>query len=163
MSHLIYLALGANLGDRLANLSAAIRALPPQVRPLSVSPVYETPPWGVLDQPAFLNQVIQAQTDLAPLALLDYLKRLEAQLGRLPGARYGPRLIDLDILLYDDLQLETPQLAIPHPRLAERAFVLVPLADLAPDLRPPGSALTVGEMLEQIDRSGIQLFPSAQG
>lgn len=158
MSHTVYLALGTNLGNRLANLSAALQALPPAVQLLSASPVYQTPPWGYLDQPAFLNQVIRAQTALSPLELLDFLKRLETRLGRLPGVRYGPRLIDLDILLYDDLQLETPGLTIPHPRLAERAFVLVPLADLAPDLCPPGASLTVSQMLAQVDRSGIERY-----
>lgn len=158
MSHLVYLALGTNLGDRLANLTSAIQALPPTLQPLAVSRVYETPPWGYLDQPAFLNQVIQAQTELAPQELLHWLKRLESDLGRQPGLRYGPRLIDLDILLYDDLQLETPALTIPHPRLAERAFVLVPLADLAPDLRLAGMDQTVGEMLDRLDRAGIQLY-----
>jgi 2-amino-4-hydroxy-6-hydroxymethyldihydropteridine diphosphokinase len=158
MSHLVYLALGTNLGDRLANLHAAIHALPPAAQPLSASPVYETPPWGYLDQPAFLNQVIQADTDLPPLDLLDLLKRLEVRLGRQPGLRYGPRIIDLDILLYDDLQLETPALTIPHPRLAERAFVLAPLADLAPGLCPPGMSKSVSELLERVDRSGIVLY-----
>lgn len=158
MSHLVYLALGANLGDRWGNLRAAIQALPPTLQLLAASPVYETPPWGYLDQPAFLNQVIQAQTDLPPLDLLRRLKQLEVKLGRRPGARYGPRMIDLDILLYDDLQLETPTLTIPHPHLGERAFVLVPLADLAPDLRPPGSPLSISEMLERVDRAGIRLF-----
>lgn len=163
MSHLVYLALGTNLDDRPANLHAAIQALPPAVLPLSTSPVYETPPWGYLDQPAFLNQVVQAHTDLPPLDLLDLLKQLEVRLGRRPGIRYGPRLIDLDILLYDDLQLETPALTIPHPYLAERAFVLAPLADLAPDLRPPGMSLTVSEMLARVDRSGIELYPIKYG
>ena len=158
MSHLVYLALGTNLGDRLANLASAIKALPPTVRPLAASRVYETPPWGYLDQPAFLNQVIQAQTELAPLDLLAWLKRLETDLGRQPGLRYGPRVIDLDILLYDDLQLETPDLIVPHPRLGERAFVLVPLADLAPDLRPAGMNQTVSEMLAALDRAGIELY-----
>ena len=155
MSHLVYLALGTNLGDRLANLTSAIQALPPTVQPLAVSRVYETPPWGYLDQPAFLNQVIRAQTELAPEDLLAWLKRLESDLGRQPGVRYGPRLIDLDILLYDDRHLETPALTIPHPRLGERAFVLVPLADLAPDLRHPALGLTIRQLLEKVDRSGI--------
>ena len=158
MSHLVYLALGTNLGDRLANLTSAIQALPPTVQPLRVSRVYETLPWGYLDQPAFLNQVIQAQTELAPQDLLDWLKRLESDLGRQPGLRYGPRLIDLDILLYDDLQLVIPALTIPHPRLGERAFVLVPLADLAPDLRPAGMDRTIGEMLTGLDQAGIVLY-----
>lgn len=158
MSHLVYLALGANLGDRLQNLRAAVQALPPAAWSLVASPVYETPPWGIVDQPAFLNQVIQAKTDLSPQDLLDALKRLEAHLGRHPGIRYGPRQIDLDILLYDDLHLETPTLTIPHPRLAERAFVLVPLADLAPDLIPPGASLTIRQMLESLDSSGIKFY-----
>jgi 2-amino-4-hydroxy-6-hydroxymethyldihydropteridine diphosphokinase len=158
MSHLVYLALGTNLGDRLANLRAAIQALSPTLQPLAASRVYETPPWGYVDQPAFLNQVIQAQTELAPLDLLIWLKRLESDLGRQPGLRYGPRLIDIDILLYDNLQLQTPDLTIPHPRLGERAFVLVPLADLAPDLRLAGTDRTVGEMLARVDRSGIQPY-----
>jgi 2-amino-4-hydroxy-6-hydroxymethyldihydropteridine diphosphokinase len=158
MSHLVYLALGTNLGDRLANLTSAIQALPPTVQPLAASRVYEPPPWGYVDLPAFLNQVIQAQTELAPLDLLAWLKRLETELGRQPGLRYGPRLIDLDILLYDDLQLETPALTVPHPRLSERAFVLAPLADLAPDLRPPGMDQTVRELLARLDRAGIEEF-----
>ena len=158
MSHQVYLALGTNLGDRRANLNSAIQAMPPAVRLQAASQVYETAPWGVLDQPAFLNQVIRAQTELDPQDLLGYLKRLETDLGRLPGLRYGPRLIDLDIRLYDDLQLEIPALTIPHPRLAERAFVLVPLADLASDLRPAGMDQTVGEMLDRLDRAGIQLY-----
>lgn len=158
MSHTVYLALGTNLGNRLANLRAALQAMPPAVQLLAASPVYQTPPWGYLDQPAFLNQVICAQTDLLPLELLEFLKRLETRLGRLPGVRYGPRLIDLDILLYDDLQLETPALTLPHPRLAERAFVLVPLADLAPDLQPPGASLTISQMLAQVDRAGIERY-----
>jgi 2-amino-4-hydroxy-6-hydroxymethyldihydropteridine diphosphokinase len=153
----IYLALGTNLGDRLANLRAAIAALPPAVRVARESPVYETPPWGIADQPAFLNMVLEAETDRAPLALLEYLKGLETRLGRQPGLRYGPRLIDLDILFYDDLVLDTPPLVIPHPRLHERAFVLVPLAYLAPDLRhPPGG--TVRELLAKVDTAGIRLY-----
>jgi 2-amino-4-hydroxy-6-hydroxymethyldihydropteridine diphosphokinase len=158
MSHFVYLALGTNLGRRLDNLRAALQGLAPTVQLLSASPVYETPPWGYLDQPAFLNQVIHASTALLPLDLLGFLKRMEERLGRRPSVHYGPRLIDLDILLYDDLQIETPALTIPHPRLAERAFVLVPLADLAPDLLPPGSTLTVSEMLAQVDRSGIERY-----
>jgi 2-amino-4-hydroxy-6-hydroxymethyldihydropteridine diphosphokinase len=156
MSHLVYLALGTNLGDRRANLEAAIHAMPPVVQPLSASHIYETPPWGVLDQPHFLNQVILVETELEPDELLSWLKRLETDLGREPGLRYGPRLIDLDILLFDNLQLESPALTIPHPRLAERAFVLAPLTDLAPELRPAGMELTVAEMLARLDRTGIR-------
>ena len=156
MSHTVFLALGTNLGDRQANLAAAAAGLPPRVRPEAFSPIYETEPWGYADQPAFLNQVIRAETDLSPADLLAWLKGLEEKLGREPGFRYGPRLIDLDILIYDDLQLSTPELTIPHPRLAERAFVLVPLADLAPGWVHPGLGKTVEEMLEGVERSGSE-------
>jgi 2-amino-4-hydroxy-6-hydroxymethyldihydropteridine diphosphokinase len=158
MSAVVFLALGSNLGDRAANLQAAQRALPPAVRLVAISPIYETPPWGILEQPAFLNQALKAETDLSPQDLLAYLKRLEVQLGRQPGQRYGPRQIDLDILFYADRVLETEKLSIPHPRLAERAFVLVPLADIAPDLRHPLTGKTAKEMLELLDTTGIHLF-----
>jgi len=170
MSHIIYLGLGTNQGDRLANLQAVCSALAPSVRLLQASPIYETEPWGFLDQPVFLNQVLKTDTGLPPLDLLTYLKDLEVQLGRLPNFRYGPRLIDIDILLYDDLVLSLPGLEIPHPCLAQRAFVLAPLVDLAPELRYPGNAsllpvgrqLPVGhtmrELLQQTGCAGVALF-----
>lgn len=157
MAH-VYLALGTNLGDRLANLAAARRAFAPQVTLLAESPIYETPPWGVVDQPMFLNQVVAARTELPPLELLALLKRLELELGRRPGVRYGPRLIDMDILFYDDLVMRAPDLEIPHPRLAQRAFVLVPLADLAPDLRHPGLGARVRDLLANLDASGVRPY-----
>jgi 2-amino-4-hydroxy-6-hydroxymethyldihydropteridine diphosphokinase len=159
MSSVVYIALGSNLGDRQANLQAAIQALQPSVRVRECSPVYETPPWGYLDQPAFLNQVVKGETDLSPRELLDLLKRLEAEMGRQKTVLNGPRLIDLDILFYDDLVMDTPQLTIPHPRMRGRGFVLAPLADLAPDLRHPTLGVTVGELLGEADRSGIILYP----
>lgn len=155
MSHTVYLALGSNLGDRLSNLEAALAALPPAVRLMVASSVYETPPWGYLDQPAFLNQVVKVKTDLPPGELLTCLKALEVELGRVDSVRYGPRVIDLDILFYDDLVLEIPGLTIPHPRLHERAFVLLPLADMAPELRHPVEGATVVELLQRIDGTGI--------
>ena len=154
----IYLALGSNLGDRFANLQAAMVALPPAVLVLEQSPVYETPPWGLTDQPAFLNMVLKGRTQLEPLLLLTYLKQLETRLGREPAARWGPRLIDLDILFYADLVLATPQLTLPHPRLSERAFVLVPLADLAPGLVHPLLGLSVRNLLASVDTTGVKRY-----
>jgi 2-amino-4-hydroxy-6-hydroxymethyldihydropteridine diphosphokinase len=154
----IFLALGSNLGDRAANLQAAIAALPPAVTVLACSPIYETDPWGYTDQPAFLNQVIQAETQLAPLDVLAHLKDIEACLGRIPTVRYGPRLIDLDILFYGDQIFVTPELTIPHPRLHERAFVLVPLADLAPSWPHPTQGVSVATLLASVDRAGVCLY-----
>jgi 2-amino-4-hydroxy-6-hydroxymethyldihydropteridine diphosphokinase len=154
----VYLALGTNLGNRSRNLQAAIAALPPDVMVLERSPVYVTQPWGVTEQPAFLNMVIKGRTTRSPLELLDYLKRLEAQLGRLPSVRYGPRKIDIDILFYDDVIINTPALTIPHPGLQGRAFVLVPLADLAPELLHPVLGKTVRQLLAEVDTSGVKQY-----
>ncbi len=162
MQHTVYLALGTNTGDRLANLHAALASLPPQVAVLAESSVYETEPWGYTDQPAFLNMVICAGTDLSPLELLTHLKFLEQSLGRVPSFQNGPRLIDMDILFYDDLMLETPTLTIPHPRLQERAFVLVPLMDIAPALIHPQLGRCVAQLAETVDRRGVRLYGGAR-
>jgi 2-amino-4-hydroxy-6-hydroxymethyldihydropteridine diphosphokinase len=156
--HIVYLALGSNLGDRLANLKQAINSLTPQMEVKAKSHVYETPPWGYEDQPKFLNQVIKAKTYLDPEPLLKHLKRLEVALGRKESFPNGPRLIDLDILFYDDQVLHTPSLIIPHPRLHERAFVLLPLMDLEPDLVHPVSKKSVREMAAQCNVDGIEKF-----
>jgi 2-amino-4-hydroxy-6-hydroxymethyldihydropteridine diphosphokinase len=155
---IIYLALGTNVGDRRANLRAALAALPPEVAVLAESMIYETPAWGYEDQPPFLNMAIKAETNLVPLALLEHLKLLENELGRTPTFHWGPRLIDMDILFYDSLVLNSPQLVIPHPRLRERAFVLVPLADIAPDLLHPMLGKTIRQLLEQVDTSDIKPY-----
>jgi 2-amino-4-hydroxy-6-hydroxymethyldihydropteridine diphosphokinase len=154
--HHCYIALGSNLGDRLANLEAAINHLPPEAIPINISPVYETPPWGYEAQPSFYNQVIYASTVLSAMDLLAHLKKTEVLVGRQPTFRNGPRVIDLDILLFDDLILNTPVLNIPHPRMSDRAFVLVPLADLDPSLRHPVTGETVTEMLQRVDTRNIK-------
>ncbi|HEY3474160.1 MAG TPA: 2-amino-4-hydroxy-6-hydroxymethyldihydropteridine diphosphokinase [Anaerolineales bacterium] len=156
--HTVYLALGTNLGDRLANLKQAIAALTPQLDVKAKSQVYETPPWGFEDQPKFLNQVVKATTYLDAVPLLKHLKRLEVALGRKASFPNGPRLIDIDILFYDDLVLDTPPLIIPHPRLHERGFVLLPLMDIAPDLVHPLTKQSVREMAELSNLEGIEKF-----
>lgn len=155
MEHTVYLSLGTNLGDRAANLKQAIASLPPQMAVKAKSEVYETPPWGYTEQEPFLNQAVKATTYLDPEPLLKHIKRLEVALGRKATFRYGPRLIDIDILFYDDLTLETPSLAIPHPHVQERGFVLMPLMDIAPDLVHPLSGRSVREMLAVCSTEGI--------
>jgi 2-amino-4-hydroxy-6-hydroxymethyldihydropteridine diphosphokinase len=154
--HIVYLALGTNLGDRLMNLRQAMVSLTPQMEVKSRSQIYETPPWGYEDQPKFLNQVIKAQTYLEPEPLLKHLKRLEVALGRKESFPNGPRLIDIDILFFDELVLNTPSLIIPHPRLHERAFVLLPLMDIAPNLIHPVTGKSVREMAAECEAIEIQ-------
>ena len=158
MKHTVFLALGSNLGDRAANLGEALRRLLPAVNVLAASPVYETPPWGYTDQPAFLNQVAKAETELSPSDLLAHLKQVETLIGRQATFKYGPRTIDLDILFYDQAIVETPTLRVPHPHLAERAFVLLPLVDLEPDLMHPALGKTVRQLLDGVDTSGIKPY-----
>ena len=157
MEYIVYLALGTNMGNRLSNLKTAVDNLTPQMSVKKRSHIYETPPWGFTDQAAFLNQVVQVETYLKPEALLAHLKRLESALGRVPTFQNGPRLIDIDILFFDDVIIDTPPLVIPHPRLQERAFVLVPLAEIAPDLVHPIFHKAVIELLAGVDQSEIKL------
>jgi 2-amino-4-hydroxy-6-hydroxymethyldihydropteridine diphosphokinase len=155
----VYLALGTNLGNRHANLHRAVNALDAVVRITAASSVYETEPWGVTEQPRFLNMVVQGETELAPEELLRKLKSIEGALGRVASVRYGPRLIDLDILFYDDLVYSSNELQIPHPSLMERRFVLVPLAEIAPELKHPVHQTTVRELLARLgDDGSVQLF-----
>lgn len=158
--HVVYLALGSNIGNRAANLKEAIASLAPQMEVKAKSDVYETPPWGFADQGKFLNQVLRAETYLKPEQLLKHLKRLEVALGRKPSFQNGPRLIDIDILFYDDLVLYSPALMIPHPHMHERGFVLVPLMDIAPDFVHPVQKKSIRELASLVDVNGIVKFGS---
>lgn len=158
MDHIVYLALGSNMGNRLSNLKAAVLNLTPQMTVKQKSSVYETPPWGFTEQDAFLNQVVKVTTYLEPEPLLRHLKRMETALGRVPNFQNGPRVIDIDILFFDNMIINTPPLMIPHPRLHERAFVLVPLAEIEPDFIHPILQRPINKILEDVDRSEIKLF-----
>jgi len=154
----IWLSLGTNVGDREQNLERALLALPGVGVVTAVSPVYETKAWGMAGQPDFLNMCAAATTNLTPRPLLTALKIIERELGREPGLHWGPRLIDIDILFYNDLVYQDDQLTIPHPLLASRAFVLVPLADIAPELVHPNTNQTIHELLTQVDQKSVQLY-----
>lgn len=158
MEHNIYIGLGTNLGEREINLRDAVKALAPKISVLAKSLIYETAPWGFSDQPKFLNQVIAAKTNLSSFELLAYLKNIEASLGRKPTFRNGPRIVDLDILFYDDCVIQEDQLIIPHPRLHLRAFVLVPLVELAPKLKHPKLGRTMQALLHSLGREGVEQF-----
>jgi 2-amino-4-hydroxy-6-hydroxymethyldihydropteridine diphosphokinase len=153
----VYLALGSNTGDREAELRTAIRKL--NSRDLQItraSSVYETAPMYKEDQPAFLNAVVEAETELFPMRLLLRIGNIEREMGRKRSLRNGPRNIDLDILLFGNAVVNTPSLHIPHPRMHERWFVLQPLAELAPDLRHPVLHKTVSELLSTVPRGGVR-------
>ena len=158
MDHIVYLALGSNMGKRLSNLKAAVLNLTPQMTVKQKSSVFETPPWGFTEQDAFLNQVVKVTTYLEPEPLLRHLKRMETALGRVPNFQNGPRVIDIDILFFDNMIINTPPLVVPHPRLHERAFVLVPLAEIEPDFIHPILQRPINKILEDVDRSEIKLF-----
>ena len=175
-----YLGLGSNLETRDENLGTAMRCLgeepvrtgagqvpndssapscPGKVQVLRASSIYQTSPWGLEDQPDFLNCVLEVRTGLSPAGLLERIKLVEKQMGRQPGPRYGPRLIDVDILFFGDITLDRPDLQIPHPRLHQRAFALIPLAELDRNLVHPTLQTTVGILIERVDgREGVVVW-----
>ena len=154
--HQVFLGFGANLGNRQSNILQALQYVQTRTSIKKLSSFYETEPVGYADQPKFLNIACKLETELQPVDLLHFLKWIEKRMGRQTTFRNAPRPIDIDILLYDDLILENPDLQLPHPRLPERAFVLVPLAEIAPELVHPGLHKTVMEMLNKVDSSGIE-------
>ena len=158
----VHLGLGSNLGNKESNLRKGIDLLEEKVRISQVSPMYETEPWGFAEQPSFLNCVCRGETTLSPWELLAFAKDVEAALKRQPTFRNGPRTLDVDILFYGDAVISEAELEIPHPRLASRGFVLVPLADISPELRHPVLGVTAAEMLRDLknglnDETGVRL------
>lgn len=149
-----YIGLGSNVGDRRASIDSAVASLrcSPGVRVLRRSDLRETAPEGVAGQPAFLNGALEIETTLEPAVLLDRLLEIERALGRVRRERWGPREIDLDLLLYGDRVVKTERLVVPHPRMAERRFVLEPLAELCPRRVVPGLGRTVRRLLESLGR-----------
>ncbi|MDA1256966.1 MAG: 2-amino-4-hydroxy-6-hydroxymethyldihydropteridine diphosphokinase [Chloroflexi bacterium] len=158
-----YIGLGSNLdsnaGDRSYNLRAALDAMRSVGRIGGISSVYETEAWGVEEeQPDYLNQVARLETALGPTELVVAMLRIESDFGRERSGRYSSRTIDLDVLLHGDAVIDEPGAQIPHPRLHERAFVLVPLAEIAPSVVHPVLGITVAEILAGVDRSGVRLI-----
>ncbi len=154
----VYLGLGSNIGDRKANLSRALTLLGDRVKINVVSSIYETEPVGYDDQPKFLNAVCLARTNLGPLQLLSLVKSIESSMGRETGLPNGPRIIDIDIILFGNMSVIDPELTIPHPRMSERAFVLIPLAEIAPaDLIHPFTRERIADMAEEVaGREGVK-------
>ncbi len=158
MKHNVYLSLGSNLGDRVKNLRDAVAALcKVGIHVTRISSMYETEPVDYLDQPWFVNIAVEAETELAPAAVLQTLRAIETQMGSKKLVAKGPRLIDMDILLYGNEVIDTPELQVPHPRMHLRRFVLEPLSEIAPTARHPISGLSVSQVLAQAnDKSTVR-------
>lgn len=154
----VYLALGANVGDCKKSIAQAVQYLEKSVTNIRVAPLYVTKAVGYTDQPDFFNTVLVGQTSLSPEELLVFVKGIEKKVGRVFRFRWGPREIDIDIILYDDLVLDTPTLTIPHPRFSERDFVLKPLSDLAPDVVDPRSKKTIHKLLQQLPADQLSVI-----
>ncbi len=154
-----YLGLGSNIGEREINLLKALSLINQESRLIKTSSIYETKPIGYEKQSSFLNMVCQVSTKLKPVDLLRSIKQIEKILGRKPSFRNAPRIIDIDILFYDNIIINTKKLAIPHPRLVERAFVLIPLAEITPKLVHPELGRSIAELAHKISgQEGVRLF-----
>lgn len=162
MKHTVFLALGGNLGNREQLLSSALSALQITVGALQrQSSIYETAAWGHTTQPNFLNQVVCLTTDLSPMEVLLAIQQIESSLGRVRQEHWGARTMDIDILLYDDLVMQTPLLNIPHPYMAQRRFVLAPLAEIANDYLHPQLQKNIADLLSECeDALLVQVYAS---
>jgi 2-amino-4-hydroxy-6-hydroxymethyldihydropteridine diphosphokinase len=154
----IYLALGSNLGDRLQTIESGMELLKSRVSELSISKIYETEPWGITDQPAFLNACVGGFTTLSPTNLLKFIKEIEITLGRKKRIKWGPRELDIDILFYGERIINESDLVIPHPFLHQRSFALVPLKDLAPDFIHPVIKKSISSLLEELGNEELPIF-----
>ena len=157
----VFLGIGGNLGDRRGTMRAAVQALRPELARVQVSSLYETVAWGLTDQPDFLNAVLRGDTSLKPLELLDKIQAIENKLGRVREQHWGPRTIDIDILLYGSEVIDEPRLTVPHPYMTQRGFVLRPLADLAAGLTLPDGSL-VGELLTTVSQDDLRRIEGPQ-
>ena len=146
----IFIGLGSNIGNRQENLKQALATLLPEIAVRKISPVYETAPMYVENQPKFLNAVCEATTELSAVEVFKKLKQIEEGMARAGTFRFGPRIIDLDMLFYGDARMDTPELTVPHPRIAERAFVLAPMIGIAPDFVHPVLGCTMAQLLSQL-------------
>ncbi len=151
----VFLGLGGNMGDRRAMMRSAVEGIRHVLDDVAVSSLYESAAWGVTEQAAFLNAVARGRTSLGPVELLDAVQAIENELGRVREQHWGPRLIDIDILLYGSKVIDEPRLRVPHPHMNQRGFVLRPLADLAPGLTLPDGSL-VGELLTTVDQNDLR-------
>jgi 2-amino-4-hydroxy-6-hydroxymethyldihydropteridine diphosphokinase len=166
MGQTAYIALGSNMGNRFENLRQAIEKLNQitEIKVVNTSSVYETDPVGYEEQDQFLNMVLEAETNLEPFQLLSVCMKIERELGRKRGIRWGPRTMDLDILLYNQENIKSEMLTVPHPRMHERAFVMVPLIEIQPNIMLPGTDRTLQAVLEDIpDREGVRIWKRKNG
>lgn len=156
----VYLLLGSNLGDRMLVMKSAVNLIQKEIGEIvTISSIYETAPWGIVNQPSFLNQVLAVQTIQAPEDVLRIILEIEHELGRVRYERWGARVIDIDILYFQDLVIDSARLTIPHPRLHERRFTLAPLAEIAPDFIHPVFKKSSVQLLKECkDNSEIQIF-----